>query len=237
MAKWSTALALVFLSLITASGAVAETRLQEVVSRVEQPLQSQVETNGFDWGAPIFMRIFKQSNELEVWLQKSDGQFALFKSYPICTWSGELGPKLQQGDQQSPEGFYFVTPSAMNPQSAYHLSFNLGYPNAYDRAHGRTGAYLMVHGNCVSIGCYAMTDKGVEELYLLAGAAFRNGQPFFRVQSFPFRMTQAAMAAHENNRWIDFWRNLKTGYDWFEEKRTPPDVTVRQGEYVFSTEE
>ena len=233
MIKWLAALTGIIL-LSFYSDVQAQTRLEEVVSRVETPLRQRIETQGFNWGAPVFMRIFKQSNELEVWLQKADGTFDLFKTYPICTWSGELGPKLRQGDRQAPEGFYFVTPAAMNPQSAYHLSFNLGYPNAYDHAHGRTGDYLMVHGNCVSIGCYAMTDKGIEELYLLAAAAFENGQPFFRTHIFPFRMTVQAVAAHESNQWIDFWRNLKTGYDWFEEKRVPPDVSLRDSVYVFS---
>jgi len=234
MVKWLTAFIGIILILLSSnSKAFAQLRLEEVVLRVEQPLRLRVEATGFDWGAPVFIRIFKQSDELEVWLQKSDGIFDLFKTYPICRWSGDLGPKLKQGDQQSPEGFYFVTPTAMNPQSSYHLSFNLGYPNTYDRAHGRTGDYLMVHGRCVSIGCYAMTDRSIEELYLLANAAFENGQSFFRVHSFPFRMTDEAMAAYENNRWINFWRNLKTGYDVFEHKRIPPDVSVKDAKYVF----
>jgi len=153
MVKWLTAFIGIILILLSSnSKAFAQLKLEEVVLRVEQPLRLRVEATGFDWGAPVFIRIFKQSDELEVWLQKSDGIFDLFKTYPICRWSGDLGPKLKQGDQQSPEGFYFVTPAAMNPQSSYHLSFNLGYPNTYDRAHGRTGDYLMVHGRCVSIG-------------------------------------------------------------------------------------
>ena len=213
----------------------AETqRVSDVRSRVEPKLRAVLAAQDIAWGAPIFVRIFKQENELELWLQGDDGAFDLFKTYNICAWSGALGPKLQQGDGQSPEGFYFVTPQAMNPQSQFHLSFNLGFPNAYDRKHGRTGSFLMVHGDCVSIGCYAMTDAAIEEIYLLADAAFSHGQPFFRVHAFPFRMSEEAMAAHTNSEWIDFWRNLKAGYDWFESHGKPPNVGVSHGQYVFN---
>ncbi|MGI9406816.1 MAG: L,D-transpeptidase family protein, partial [Hyphomicrobiaceae bacterium] len=116
---------------------------------------------------PIFIRIFKEESELEVWKQRADGRFHHFKTYPICNWSGALGPKLRQGDKQSPEGFYTVANGQLNPKSQFHLAFNLGFPNAYDKAHGRTGDYLMVHGDCRSAGCYAMTDALVEELYAL----------------------------------------------------------------------
>lgn len=185
-------------------------------------------------GDPVFMRIFKETNELEVWIKpQSSDKFELFKTYEICYYSGDLGPKTKQGDGQSPEGFYFVNANRFNPWSDFHLSLNMGYPNSYDRAKGYTGNYLMIHGSCVSIGCYAMKDEGIEEIYTLAHKAVENGQKFFRVHSFPFRMTGAAMAKQENHKWIGFWRNLKTGYDWFEEKKTPPNVNVRDGRYVF----
>jgi len=183
-------------------------------------------------GAPVFLRIFKQEGELEVWVQK-DARFDLFRMYRICTYSGSLGPKLQQGDNQAPEGFYFVRPQQMNPSSQFHLAFNLGYPNAFDRAHGRTGDFLMVHGSCVSVGCYAMTNPFIEEIWTVADAALRAGQPFFRVHVFPFRMTEANMQAHRRSRWLDFWLNLKEGYDWFEREGRPPDVTVREKRYAF----
>jgi murein L,D-transpeptidase YafK len=178
------------------------------------------------------VRIFKESRELELWVE-NDGRFALFRTYEICTFSGHLGPKLRTGDLQSPEGFYFVTPDRMNPASRFHLSFNLGYPNAYDRHHGRTGGFLMVHGDCVSIGCYAMTDAQIEEIYTLADAALRQGQPFFRVHIFPFRMTVRNMQRHRDSRWREFWRNLEEGYDFFERHGRPPNVEVRNGKYVF----
>jgi len=164
---------------------------------------------------------------------EKDSRFHLFRTYPICTFSGELGPKIQEGDDQSPEGFYFVTPIQLNPLSQFHLSFNLGFPNRYDRAHGRTGSFLMVHGNCVSIGCYAMTDPAIEEIYSLADAAFRNGQAFFRVHIFPFRMSEEKMAFYGTSQWLDYWENLKEGYDFFERTHKVPDVRVLNRRYIF----
>lgn len=199
---------------------------------VEKDLPEQLAAKGFAMGDPVFMRIFKEEAELEVWMQKGDG-FRLFKTYPICNYSGELGPKLREGDRQSPEGFYHVSKAALNPNSNYHLSFNLGFPNAYDRERNRTGSYLMVHGDCLSIGCYAMTDAGIEEIYGLGEAALNAGQPFFRVHAFPFRMTNERMADTVKNRWYPFWRNLKQGYDEFEVSHVPPDTTVQDGIYIF----
>ena len=187
---------------------------------------------GLRWGAPVFIRIFKEEKELELWVD--DGKvFKHFKTWPICKYSGKLGPKLKEGDQQAPEGFYFVPRSRMNPRSRFHLSFNLGYPNTYDRAHKRTGSALMVHGNCVSIGCYAMTNARIEEIYSLCDAALKGGQRFFRVHIFPFRMTEANMKRHAQSKWIEEWYNLKQGYDWFEKSKRPPNVTVSARRYLF----
>lgn len=154
------------------------------------------------------------------------------QNHPICYFSGRLGPKLKEGDQQSPEGFYKVSARQMNPNSTYHLSFNLGFPNKFDRANGRTGNYLMVHGNCVSIGCYAMTDEKIEEIYTLASAAFKNGQKRFQVHIFPFRMTEQNMQTHQKSEWLSFWKNLKQGYDFFETNKTVPKITVIDRKYT-----
>lgn len=181
--------------------------------------------------APIFIRIFKKESELEVWKQKEDGLFHPFKSYPICNFSGTLGPKLKQGDKQAPEGFYRVSRGQMNPNSKFHLSFNLGYPNAYDRSYRRTGANLMVHGDCRSAGCYAMTDALVEEIYALAREAFEGGQKSFDVHAYPFRMTSKNMAKHNKSRWFKFWKDLKKGYDEFELTRLPPKIRVCERRY------
>ena len=208
-------------------------RSEAAAKRVRSSMETALHAKGLRWGAPVFIRIFKEENELELWVD--DGKvFKHFKTWPICKYSGMLGPKLKEGDGQAPEGFYFVPRSRMNPRSRFHLSFNLGYPNAYDRAHKRTGSALMVHGNCVSIGCYAMTDELIEEIYSLCDAALMNGQGFFRVHAFPFRMTEVNMKRHGASKWVNEWENVKGGYDWFEKVKRPPNVTLSGKQYLFS---
>ena len=194
-------------------------------------LDGALAKKGMSSGSAVYIRIFKAEAELEVWLQHGP-QYELFKTYPICAESGALGPKEREGDAQSPEGFYSVTASKLNPNSNYHLSFDIGYPNAYDRSLGRTGSFIMVHGNCVSIGCFAMTDPGIEEIYLLAQAALAKGQRSIAVHVFPFRMTAENTRLHASSKWAPFWSDLKAGYDAFEAKHVPPDVDVRGGHYV-----
>ena len=190
---------------------------------------------GMDDNAPILVRIFKEESSLEVWKQEeSSSRYALLKTYDICKWSGNLGPKVAEGDRQAPEGFYTITPANMNPNSDYYLSFNLGYPNAYDRSHGRTGSHLMVHGACSSAGCYSMNDEQIQEIYTLGRLAFQGGQRDFQVQAFPFRMTPENMARHRNDRNFAFWEMLKQGYDHFEVIRQPPKVDVCGRNYVFN---
>jgi len=182
--------------------------------------------------SPMFVRIFKQESELEVWKQRDDGVFHHFKTYPICNWSGDLGPKVQQGDRQAPEGFYTIREGQLNPNSQFHLAFNVGFPNPYDRSLGRTGAALMVHGNCKSAGCYAMTDALIEEIYALARESFKGGQESFQVHAMPFRMTDAKLAQHKADKWYPFWQVLKQGYDHFDTYRVPPAVAVCEKRYV-----
>ena len=223
------------LSACSSHGPKDSQRDSRLIRRPQQlTLQDRLEAKGFRFGAPTFIRIFKKEEKLEVWMQKDSGEYALFLDYPICIYSGELGPKTREGDKQSPEGFYAVGREAMNPNSNYHLSFNLGYPNAYDRSHGYTGSMLMVHGKCVSIGCYAMGDRQIEEIYSLVGAALQRGQPFVRVHAFPFRLTEANLAAYSDHRWYDFWRMLKPGYDYFETYHQPPEIDVIGGQYALS---
>jgi murein L,D-transpeptidase YafK len=186
--------------------------------------------------SPILVRLFKEEAELEVWKKDSSGRFALLKTYPICRWSGELGPKIREGDRQAPEGFYTVTPGQMNPNSHSYLSFDIGYPNAFDRAYGRTGGDIMVHGDCSSRGCYAMTDEQISEIYALARESFAGDQPWFQVQAFPFRMTALSLATHRNNPNMPFWRMLKDGNDHFEVTRLEPKVNVCEYRYVFDAE-
>ena len=216
-----------------ASDIPTSARAERSIAQVEPTLKEELSKRGLKYGAPVFIRIFKDPGTLEVWLESDDGIFVNFKSYEICTFSGNLGPKLKQGDHQSPEGFYFVNADRLNPWSRYHLSFNLGYPNSYDRFHGRTGSALMVHGDCVSIGCYAMTDAYINEIYALVVAALKAGQPFFRVHSFPFKLDNALLEKHSSNQWYSFWLNLKEGYDYFDKHKQPPNVEVSNGKYVF----
>jgi murein L,D-transpeptidase YafK len=193
--------------------------------------QALLAVKGMKQESPIFVRIFKEENELEVWKLK-DGRFEPFKTYAICAWSGTLGPKVQQGDRQAPEGFYTISRSQMNPNSLYHLAFNIGFPNAYDHANGHTGSALMIHGNCKSAGCYAMTDAYIEEIYALAREAFKGGQTKFHVQAFPFRMTAENMQRHRDSPWYSFWAKLKEGYDAFEAAGKPPIVKVCSKQYL-----
>ena len=183
--------------------------------------------------SPILVRIFKEESELEVWKQDTTGQFELLKVYPICRWSGELGPKINEGDRQAPEGFYAITPGLMNPNSNYYLAINIGFPNAYDKANDYSGAFLMIHGDCSSRGCYAMTDEQIGEIYSLARESFLGGQKEFQIQAYPFRMTPANLARHRNNPNMPFWKMIKEGNDHFEVTHLEPKVDVCDRHYVF----
>jgi murein L,D-transpeptidase YafK len=199
-----------------------------------QTMEAELAEKKLESGSPVFIRAFKEERELELFIEdRETGKFELFRTYPVAAASGVLGPKLAEGDLQVPEGFYFTGPRNMNPNSAFHLSFNINYPNAYDRAHDRTGTFIMIHGSNVSIGCLAMTDEKIEEIYALCQAALDAGQPFFLVHIFPFRMTPERMEKAADSPHLPFWENLKTGYDLFEENKLPPEVKVRDKTYVF----
>ncbi len=211
-----------------------------VSGRSAQPLSDRLladmEAKNMEKDSPILVRIFKEEAEFEVWKQDRTGRFTLLHTYPICRWSGDLGPKIKEGDRQAPEGFYPITPGQMNPNSNYYLAINTGFPNAYDRANGRTGDFLMIHGDCSSRGCYAMTDEQIGEIYALAREAFFGGQKAFQVQAYPFRMTPINMARHRNSPHMAFWRMIKQGYDAFEVSHLEPKVDVCERHYVFNAE-
>jgi murein L,D-transpeptidase YafK len=205
--------------------------------RAQAPLSektlAEIAAKNMDKDSPILARIFKEEAEMEIWKKNRNGEYALLKTYPICRWSGDLGPKKKEGDRQAPEGFYTITPGQMNPASNYYLAFNTGFPNAYDRAWGYTGSELMVHGDCSSRGCYAMTDEQIQEIYALARESFFGGQKAFQLEAFPFRMTALNMAKHRNNPNFAFWKMLKQGYDHFEASHQEPKVAVCEKRYVF----
>jgi murein L,D-transpeptidase YafK len=186
--------------------------------------------------SPILVRVFKEEAELEVWKQDTAGRFQILKTYPICRWSGDLGPKVREGDRQVPEGFYRVTPELMNPHSNFYLSINTGYPNSFDKANNRDGSLIMIHGDCWSVGCHAMTDEQISEIYALARESFLGSQPSFQVQAYPFRLTPANLARHRNNRNLAFWKMLKIGNDHFETTLIEPKVDVCNRRYVFDAQ-
>ena len=208
-------------------------KANQIVKRVSLILDNELDSLNLNIGSPVYLRIFKQSKELEVWI-KNQNIYQLFKTYPVCTYGyGTIGPKLSEGDGQAPEGFYSVGHSTLNPYSIFHLSIGVGYPNAYDRALNRTGSAIMIHGNCVSIGCFAMTDSIIEEIYTLVYRAISNGQQNLRIDIFPFRITEENLEEHSDSEWYDFWVNLKEGYDLFENNKFPPRVRVRNNRYIF----
>lgn len=205
-------------------------------ARVRPTLEHDLSALGLRYGDPIFIRAFKDSLLMELFVRnRTTSKLDHFRTYPIACASGVLGPKVAEGDMQVPEGFYSVPPAAMNPNSNYHLSFNIGYPNAYDQSHHRTGSAIMVHGNRVSIGCLAMTDEKIDEIYTLCAAAHHGGQSLIPVNIFPFRMTAERLQASARDINVEFWTNLKEGYDFFEKSHVPPDVRVENGRYTFKT--
>ncbi len=187
--------------------------------------------------SPILVRVFKEEAELEVWKQDTTGHFQILKTYPICRWSGDLGPKLHEGDRQAPEGFYTITPELMNPNSNYYLAINTGFPNSFDKANERDGTFLMIHGDCWSSGCYAMTDEQMGEIYSLARDSLAGGQPSFQIQAYPFRLTPANLARHRTNPNMAFWKMLKIGNDHFETTHLEPKVDVCNRRYVFDAQQ
>lgn len=214
------------------SEAVPSTRRSEAAYSSTKPaLETALAAKGLALGSPVYLRITKQPAELTAYVADANGDYKAFRSWPVCSVSGSLGPKLKEGDGQAPEGFYRVKPAQMNPSSSYHLSFNLGYPNAFDRANKRTGSFLMVHGSCVSIGCFAMTDAGIEEIWTLMQAAFESGQVAVPVHIFPFPMTGANLKAHAGNANADFWKSLAPAWTQFEETARVPAVKVSGKSY------
>ncbi len=211
-------------------GSQLPTKATQEVSHELLPLFQQ---KNMSKNSPILVRIFKEELELEVWKQDTTGHFQILKVYPICRWSGDLGPKSHEGDRQAPEGFYKITPELMNPNSNYYLAINIGFPNSFDKANERDGTFLMIHGDCWSSGCYAMTDEQIGEIYSLARDSFVGGQPSFQIQAYPFRLTPVNLARHRTNPNMDFWKMLKIGNDHFEATRLEPNVDVCDRRYVF----
>lgn len=210
-------------------------QLENIRKNAFSVIRTEMVIAGMSMDNPMIIRAFKNEMQLELWVKSSyHNRYELFKTYNICSKSGTLGPKLKEGDLQTPEGFYSVTKDRLNPNSRFFLSFNIGYPNEFDRAHDRTGSLLMIHGSCVSEGCLAMTDANIAEIYLIVEQNFKYGHKSIPIHIYPFRMTAENMKLRSLSRWYPFWLNLKQGYDYFEKYRTPPKVSVRNKRYVFS---
>lgn len=209
-------------------------KAESAMAQTKPKIQQELQAKGFAVGQPIFVRIFKIPGVLELWMNKGRG-FELFKSYKVCSYSGFPGPKINEGDWQAPEGFYSVSAEQLNPNSGYHLAFDVGYPNEFDQAKHRTGSLIMVHGNCKSVGCFAMTDGRIEEIYLLAHEALAKGQEQFAVHIFPFPMTATNMKKFAASPWIKFWQGLEPGYTAFEQSKQVPEIAVQNGEYVVTS--
>jgi len=236
-APWSLAIAIagvILLHGLHAAGQRVSTPSNErtlaITERVAPNLEAELLVAGLELGAPVYLRAFKESMELEGWVL-ADGAWVLFRTWEICAASGELGPKLAEGDLQVPEGFYEITPSRLNPRTRYHLSLNIGYPNAYDRANERTGSYITIHGVCGSSGCLAMSNPRIEEIWVLAEAALQNGQRGVPVHIFPFHMTRASLDAHADHPWAAFWHELEPAYRIFHEEGRVPTISVQEATY------
>ena len=189
----------------------------------------------------VFFRVFKREQVFEVWARdRGEGSFELLSTYPVCKLSGRLGPKRREGDRQIPEGFYEI--DLLNPQSSYHLSMRVDYPNAVDRARGGTGRLggdIYIHGGCATIGCVPVTDQWIEEIYLIAVQAREAGQETIPVHIFPTRLDTNGLAWLGDTYGPDFvdfpfWQNLQQGYLAFERTRTVPGVGYDGTRYTFA---
>lgn len=219
---------------VTAADLPTTPKAESLMSQLRPKLQRELQAKGFSAGQPIFVRIFKIPGTLEVWMKKGRG-FERFKTYRICSFSGFPGPKVNEGDWQAPEGFYSVSADQLNPNSGYHLAFDIGYPNEFDVAKHHTGSLIMVHGNCQSVGCFAMTNGRIEEIYFLAHEALAQGQEKFSLHIFPFPLTPSNMRKYAASPWISFWKSLEPGYSAFEQFKQVPEIAVHNGEYVVTS--
>lgn len=221
----------------SSTSAAKQTIPQNIIQKVcfqpnAVPLETELQKKGITPGTALYIRIFKLEKKLELWAKKEQ-HYILVKSYPICAYSGYLGPKQKEGDKQAPEGVYALTEKSLHPNSSYHLALNIQYPNRYDRRHHRSGNLIMIHGKCSSTGCFAMGNIQIEEIYKMVEAAFKKGEKFIYVAIYPFRMKEERLRPYKENDWYPFWQNLKIGYDMFEQTHVPPFVGVQGTKYVF----
>ncbi|MEQ1653308.1 MAG: murein L,D-transpeptidase family protein [Hyphomicrobium sp.] len=223
-------------AVVAISAAMAATNAVAAEPAAAKPISSDIQTliktRAIAPSAPIYIRVFKEESELEVWKARNDGRYVAIKTYPICKWSGTLGPKQALGDHMAPEGFYGFTSAGLKPDSKYHLALNVGYPNALDRALGRSGDFIMIHGQCVSVGCFAMTNDLIEEIYALARESLEGGAERVPVHIFPFRMTATNIKRHADHPATLTWGPLKEAFNDFSRTQEPPRIGVCGSRYV-----
>lgn len=217
-------------------------KINEVLLRKEDTLRKQFEAKGLAWPAKyMYIRSFKYDSQLEVWVKYSAGEkYKLFNTYKVCALAGSLGPKRMQGDYQVPEGFYYI--NEFNPRSMYHLSLGLNYPNLSDRILSdslQPGGDIYIHGSCVTTGCIPLTDKYIEDLYVLAMHAKNQGQDFIPVHIFPIQFKNKASNDYLTKYLKDFpeyspmVNNLRNVYYYFEKHKEVPVIIVNsKGAYI-----
>ncbi len=196
-------------------------------------LKERLAAKGLKRGSAVLVRVFKEDSELELWM-RSGSTYVRFATYPICQWSGTLGPKLKEGDRQAPEGFYSIRRRQLRRHSRWPRSIHLDFPNKFDQMHERTGSWILVHGGCSSVGCFAMTNPVLDEIFGLVRAAMKAGQKRVPLHVFPFRMTDANLTRHRSSQWQPFWQTLKIGYDMLERTGVPPKVSICNKRYAFA---
>ena len=225
---------------------LTNTRVQIAHREKDVLLQNLFEKQGYVYPPQnIYVRIFKDERILEVWTKRNvDETYKKVCDYEFCASSGKLGPKRQEGDLQIPEGFYYI--DRFNPNSNFFLSLGINYPNKSDMilgVKGDLGGDIFIHGGCVTVGCIPITDDKIMEIYWLAVQAKSNGQEKIPVHIFPSKLDSTSLSRLKNRfqqseGLIQFWSNLKIGYDWFVEHGNIPEITVdRQGVYHFSEQQ
>lgn len=215
-----------------------------VSNKLEDSLKKQFKEKKLAWPPQsVFIRSFKYDRVLEMWVKnKNTDSFTLFKTYKVCMQSGSIGPKRSEGDNQVPEGFYYI--NEFNPRSNYHLALGLNYPNASDKVLSdpkKPGGDIYIHGNCVSTGCIAIQDYPIEEVYTLASIAKSNGQDFVPVHIYPVNysvkkslnyLTESIRGKQSVNKSI---LGIKAVYDYFEKKKKLPIIIVnKKGDYFLN---
>ena len=196
-------------------------------------LTEEFAARGLKLGSPVFLRVYKQSSKMEVWVAQGP-RYALFKTYRICRWSGGLGPKMFEGDRQSPEGLYHITAEDLIVNPRWHRAMNINYPNRFDVVNGRGGSGILIHGKCGSVGCFAIQDNNVEEVYDAVRAALQNGQVSIPVLALPFSFATYAPAVEDTLRLNEFWSDLRRADILFNRDRVPPTAWVCDGRYYFA---